>query len=279
MLFDTHLHLIYPDRLTYPWLENVKVLNKPSKYENYRKLASRLGISNCLHMEVDVAENQIKDETALIEELMILPQSPIKGIISACRPEYTNFPEFLEWIHNNPNIKGLRRVLHVVPDEISKTSVFRNNIKRLTGTGLTFDLCVSSKQISLTYDIVDYCPDVIFILDHCGVPDIKSEEFQDWSLKISEIAKRNNVFCKISGIIAYGNPETWTLDDIRPYFEHVVSTFGHKRIIWGSDSPVCNLGGNLETWVAVTRALSSDWNKSDKERFFWKTAYQIWNIK
>ena len=209
---------------------------------------------------------------------MALPKSPLKGIIAACRPEYDNCPASLEYIQQNPTIKGLRRVLHVVPDELSQTSIFRNNIKRLTGTGLTFDLCVSSRQIPLTNSIVDYCPDVTFILDHCGVPDIKSGEFKDWSVRIVELAKRNNVFCKISGVIAYGDPEKWTLDDIRPYFEHVVSTFGHKRIVWGSDSPVCNLGGNLETWVAATRALSSEWNLRDKESLFWRNARQIWNI-
>ena len=35
MLFDTHLHLIYPDILRYPWLDKVDLLNKPSRYEDY----------------------------------------------------------------------------------------------------------------------------------------------------------------------------------------------------------------------------------------------------
>ena len=69
MLFDTHLHLIYPDRLTYPWLDNAPLLNKPSLYPNYEKLAGRLGITGCFHMEVDVTEQQIKEETNLINEL------------------------------------------------------------------------------------------------------------------------------------------------------------------------------------------------------------------
>ena len=50
MLFDTHLHLIYPDILRYPWLDKVDLLNKPSRYEDYHTKASRLGISACLHM-------------------------------------------------------------------------------------------------------------------------------------------------------------------------------------------------------------------------------------
>ena len=70
MLFDTHLHLIYPDILKYPWLDKVDSLNKPSLYEDYHIKASRLGISACLHMEVDVEENQIKEETKMIHNLI-----------------------------------------------------------------------------------------------------------------------------------------------------------------------------------------------------------------
>ena len=73
----------------------------------------------------------------------------------------------------------------------------------------------------------------------------------------------------IRPIVAYGNPDTWTLNELRPYFDHVVSVFGPNRLVWGSDSPVCNLGAKLETWVAVTRALCNDWSMDDKEALFY----------
>jgi len=66
MFFDTHLHLIYPDRLEYPWLAGFEALNRPSTFDSYMQKARRSGISDCLHMEVDVGENLIRDETALI---------------------------------------------------------------------------------------------------------------------------------------------------------------------------------------------------------------------
>ena len=62
MLYDTHLHLIYPDKLRYPWLESFEVLNKPSIFDSSLTRARRAGITACLPMEVDVAENQIKEE-------------------------------------------------------------------------------------------------------------------------------------------------------------------------------------------------------------------------
>ena len=277
-LFDTHLHLIYPERLRYPWLDNVDFLNKPSKYNEYIKRASRLGIKGCLHMEVDVAENLIREETKLVSELMEKENGPLRGVISACRPESKQFPDFLEWAQENPLIKGFRRVLHVVPNETSQTDIFRSNIKRLSGTGLTFDVCVSSQQLHLAAELVDCCPEVTFILDHCGVPDIKSGKIEEWKKQITELSKRNNLVGKISGIVAYGDPKTWGLDEILPYFEHTVSAFGHNRILWGSDSPVCNLGGGIETWVAATYAITNYWSTEDKESLFWNNAIKLWDF-
>ena len=207
------------------------------------------------------------------------PKSLLKGAISSCRPEYENFPQMLEWLLEQTRVKGLRRVLHVVPDELSQTGIFKDNVKRLSGTRLTFDLCASAQQLSVVTSLVDHCPEVTFILDHCGVPDIRSGEYTKWSSKISELSERSNVFCKISGIIAYGDPESWTLNVLRPYFDHVVSAFGPNRLVWGSDSPVCNLGANLETWVAVTRALCNDWSKDEREALFYKNVQKIWKIE
>ena len=278
MLFDTHLHLIYPEKLSYPWLKNVKLLDKPSRLEDYTRRASRLGITACLHMEVDVAEDQIRAETVLISELIAEPRTLIRGVISACRPESEDFPLFLDWVRETKTIKGFRRVLHVVPDEISQSNRFRANINRLTGTGFTFDLCVSSSQLKLAIELVDCCPEVTFVLDHCGVPDIESGDITDWSKNIRALAKRGNVVAKISGLVAYGNLETWTIEDLRPYFEETVAAFGHQRIIWGSDSPVCNLGGGLETWVSTTYALTNDWSKEDRASLFWSNAVKLWNF-
>ena len=125
MLFDTHLHLIYPDILKYPWLDKVDSLNKPSHYEDYHIKASRLGISACLHMEVDVEENQIKEETKMIHNLIENNDTIIKGVISSCRPEQNNFQDMIEYADTQKLIKGFRRVLHVITCEHKSRRVTR----------------------------------------------------------------------------------------------------------------------------------------------------------
>ncbi|KAE8235663.1 hypothetical protein A4X03_0g9696, partial [Tilletia caries] len=250
MIIDTHLHLIYRDRLSYPWLKDVPALDADFTWETYSREAGRLGISSVLHMEVDVAPSDIPAETEMVQELSRKPDNLIRGVIASCRPEDPDFAAYLEAQRANPFVKGFRRVLHVVPDDVSEGALFRENVKRLSGTGLTFDLCMLPHQIDKAKALVDLAPDVTFILDHCGVPDIKGHGYEVWT-GIAEIASRENVRVKISGIPAYGDLENWTLEDLKPYFEHTIASFGFDRAIWGSDWPVCTLGGGLSTWKAA----------------------------
>ncbi|KQW29459.1 amidohydrolase [Rhizobium sp. Root274] len=278
MIIDTHLHLIYRDRLTYPWLKSEPALDADFTYERYTREARRLGISSVLHMEVDVAVKDISAETEMMQNLSREPGSLLRGVIAACRPEDPGFAAYLETQRANPFVKGFRRVLHVVPDDVSEGALFRENIKRLAGTGLTFDLCMFPHQIDKAKAMIDLAPDVTFILDHCGVPDIKGHGYAKWKTGISEIAERDNVRVKISGIPAYGDLDNWTLEDLKPYFEHTIGAFGFNRAIWGSDWPVCTLGGGLSTWVATTQALLHGCTVEEKETLFSKNAKRIWQL-
>ena len=279
MLFDTHLHLIYPSKLGYPWLSEVPALNKPYNYEEYEITANRLGIDGCFHMEVDVREEDIKNETNMLEILSNQPGSKIKGIISACRPEQQGFDDFLNWAFQKTLIKGFRRVLHVVSDDVSQNPLFRKNLNLLSNHGFTFDICARADQLPIVIELIDACPNVKFILDHCGVPDIKNSLFSSWAAAMKNIAQRPNVTAKISGIIAYGEEESWSLTDMKPFFDHTVDVFGIKRIIWGSDSPVCWLGGGLPTWVGLTHTLTAEWSKSERKSFYRENAKKLWNIQ
>ncbi|MCA1368579.1 amidohydrolase [Bradyrhizobium sp. BRP14] len=277
MIIDTHLHLIYRQRLSYPWLADVPLLNADFTYETYAREARRLGISAALHMEVDVAEADIEAETELVAERAKAPGSLLVGAIAACRPESPDFPAYLERVRANPFVRGFRRVLHVVPNELSEGPLFRENIRRLGGTGLNFDLCVLPHQIEKAIALADLAPDVSFVLDHCGVPDIKSGGFDAWHGPVAEIARRPNVTVKLSGLPAYG-AESWTLEDLKPYFARVVESFGFSRMVWGSDWPVCTLGGGLSTWVGATQALLSGVSLEDRTRVLADNARGLWKL-
>jgi predicted TIM-barrel fold metal-dependent hydrolase len=278
MIVDTHLHLIDLSALRYPWLAGVPALNRDHSYAEYAIQAHRAGIEAALHMEVDVDPADIQAETSHVKAQSHQKGSLLRGAIASCRPEEPGFVAYLERQRTDPFVKGFRRVLHVMPDELSQATLFRENIKRLAGTGLTFDLVVLPHQIPSAIALADLAPDVQFVLDHCGVPDIKGAGEHPWREHMADIARRPNVIGKISGVVAYADAGSWTVETLRPYVEHTISCFGWDRVVWGSDWPVCTLGGGLATWVAATHALLGGTSTDERTKLLSGNAKRMWGL-
>jgi predicted TIM-barrel fold metal-dependent hydrolase len=274
MIFDTHLHLIDRSRLSYPWLAGLPALDRDWGYDDYAAVARRVGIARVLHMEVDVAGADIDRETAWIAELMAQPESLLVGAISSARPEDDGFEAWLERADRRI-IRGVRRVLHVVPDGLSQDGRFRQNLRTLGKAGLPFDICMLQRQLPLAIELADACPDTVFVLDHCGVPAMAADQYGDWSASMAALSHRPNVSVKLSGISAYGAAD-WTLASLRPYVDHLLDQFGTKRIVWGSDSPVCTLQSTLAEWVAASQALLVGLSSAERDAILYGNANRIW---
>ena len=119
-MIDTHLHLVYPDRLRYPWLDGVPALNRAWSLDDYLREARPAGIESMIHMEVDVAEEDIAAETGFVTGL----GQGVIAAIAACRPELPSFPAELERAAANPRVRGFRRILHIHPDELGQRPIF-----------------------------------------------------------------------------------------------------------------------------------------------------------
>jgi predicted TIM-barrel fold metal-dependent hydrolase len=273
-ILDTHLHLIYPDRFSYPWLEGAPAINRPFSAETYFAEATALGIVAALHMEVDVAESQAEAETAF----MIGVHPKVVGAIAAGRPERPDFPAQLERLAAMPRVRGLRRVLHVVPDDLSQTDLFAENVRRLAAHDLTFDICVRADQLPIGTALARKCPDVQFVLDHCGVPDVAGEVLDPWRDDIARLAELPNVAAKLSGIVAYAGPD-WTVAELRPFAEHVIDRFGWNRVMWGSDFPVCTTTASLARWVEATHELIAGASADEQAALLHRNAERIYRIE
>ncbi|PRX10616.1 UNVERIFIED_ORG: putative TIM-barrel fold metal-dependent hydrolase [Martelella mediterranea] len=272
-IIDTHLHLVYKDRFSYPWLKEAPALDHQLTAEDYFARAGKLGIEKAMHMEVDVADSDMEAETAFITGA----HDRIAGAIAAGRPESPDFPAYLERIAAIDGVKGLRRVLHIMPDELSQSDLFVENIRRLAAYDLTFDLCVQARQLPLAIDLARKCPEVQFVLDHCGVPDIENNGLDPWREQIGEIARLANVTAKISGVIAYGGAD-WSVEGLRPYVSHVIDTFTFDRVVWGSDFPVCTLHASLEDWVAASKEIVADASAHEQEKLFSGNAEKVYRL-
>src|SRR5208282_382273 len=99
-----------------------------------------------------------------------------------------------------------------------------------------------------------------------------------WRTKIAEIARRPNVMAKVSGVVAYADPKTWALDDLRPTVEHIIGRFGWDRVVWGSDWPVCSLTASLSIWLAASHALTRGASADEREKLFASNARRLWRL-
>lgn len=87
-----------------------------------------------------------------------------------------------------------------------------------------------------------------------------------------------NVACKISGIIGFGTPIGWTVDDFRPYVDYVVEAFGWDRVVWGSNWPVCTVVASLAQWIEVTFSLVRGATEGEKSKLFSDNAKRIYRL-
>lgn len=202
----------------------------------------------------------------------------MKGVIANCRPEERGFEQYLESVRNERLI-GFRRILHVVPDDVSRTPLFAENVRRLGTQGLTFDMCFLARQLPIAVELADKCPDTQLILDHCGVPDIAAGAMEPWKQHIREIARLPNVACKLSGVLAYCKPGEATLDVIRAYVEHCIESFGPDRLVWGSDWPVVEINSTLPEWIRMSRSLLEKLSDSEQRKILHDNAVRIYHVR
>jgi predicted TIM-barrel fold metal-dependent hydrolase len=277
-IVDAHQHLWDLDLFRYAWLKDLPVLNRSFLMDDYRDATKGLAIEKSVHLEADVDEPFMVEETEYMLRLADRADNPLEGVVACGRPESKDFKTHVEGILGHPKLKGIRRILHTQPDDLGQSETFIENVNSLAGYGLSFDLCVLARQLPLAFRLVSRCPEVTFILDHCGVPQVREKILDPWRANIHSIAKFPNVFCKISGLVAYADPHNWTAEDLRPYVDHAIQCFGWDRVLFGSDWPVCTLSASYRQWVDALVLLTSSAGEVNQKKLFEQNAIRIYRL-
>jgi predicted TIM-barrel fold metal-dependent hydrolase len=275
---DTHQHLWDKDLFHYAWLEPLPQLDRSFCLSDYRDASRDFDIEKTVFVECDVDEAQVMDEALHILRLADDPANRIGGIVASGRPERDGFQAHIEKLAAHPKVKGVRRILHTGADEAGLAKIFVENVARLERYGLSFDICVLARQLPVAINLAAKCPRVQFILDHCGVPQVKDQVLDPWRAQITELSNFPNVACKVSGLIAYGDPANWTAEDLRPFIDHVIASFGWDRVMFGSDWPVCNLTASYKQWVETLLSLTHAAGEANQRKLFHDNAIRIYRL-
>jgi predicted TIM-barrel fold metal-dependent hydrolase len=276
---DTHQHLWDLSKQKYSWCAGVAQLNQSFVMSDYLAATKGANLVASVHVEADVDEEDLAKETQWLLSLVKDRSNPMQALVIKALPEREDFAKYLDQFAGEQAIKGVRRVLHTQADDLSTTQLFRENLRLLGDRGLSFDLCALPRQLPNIIELVKACPKVSFILDHCGVPDVKGKELDPWREHVRRLSELPNVVaCKISGLVAYADPAKWSVEDLKPFVDHVVECFGHDRIIFGSDWPVCTLTCPLGDWLSAAKTLAANWSTLEQKKFLSQNAKRVYRL-
>lgn len=251
-IVDTHLHLWDPGRLRYPWLAGVPALNRNFLIDDYRLACGPVQVAKMVFVQCDCDPVQAYAEAD--EVATIAAADPrIRGIVAHASLEQGDAAERdLVRLAGSPLVKGIRRLIQSEPDNaFCLRPDFVRGVQLLPRHGLSFDLCIVHRQLANTIQLVRQCPNVRFILDHIGKPDIKGGQLDPWRAELRELSRLENVWCKLSGLVTEADFEKWTAADLQPYIDHVIDCFGFGRVMFGGDWPVSTQAADFPRWVAT----------------------------
>jgi L-fuconolactonase len=145
--------------------------------------------------------------------------------------------------------------------------------------GYTYDILIFPDQLGYSLDFTSSFPDQPFVIDHVAKPYIKDKRLtSEWKAAIRAVAARENVYCKISGMVTEADWKRWKAEDLHPYIDTVVEAFGTRRILYGSDWPVCLVAATYEQWHGLMKDYFSKFSKDEQAAVFGGNAIQFYNL-
>lgn len=277
-IIDSHVHYWDPGHLTYAWLRSEPQLDRAFLADHVPTRGGTFEINGIIFVE---AAGDPRDAVPEVE--FVTGQSRrdprIRGIVAFAPLEKgVQARAELDKLKKRPLVRGIRRLLQDEPVGFGLTPNFITGVQLLPDYNYTFDICIRHWHLGDAIQLVRACPRVRFVLDHFGKPDIKNHLLEPWRTQISELAALPNVNCKISGLVTEADLANWTPQDLQPYIEHVISTFGIDRVMFGSDAPVAYLASTYARWVETLDAFTSNLTESDRAKVWHANAAAFYRV-
>jgi L-fuconolactonase len=279
-IVDAHLHLWDPDSLRVPWIDGDPTLDRRFGPTDYAEHTKGVAVEAMVYVEVDVDPHY-----ALLEPRWVAERAQedprIKAIVAHAPVEHGERARaFLDaLVASTPLVKGVRRLIQGEKEaDFCLRPDFVRGVQVLAEYGLSFDICIFHPQLAAATELVRRCPQVSFILDHLGKPNIKEHVLEPWRAQLRELAALPNVICKVSGAVTEADRERWTAEDLRPYVEHAIESFGEDRVAFGGDWPVTLLASSYARWVETLDGLTAGLSDAAKHKLWAENAKRFYRI-
>ncbi len=275
MIIDSHQHFWNYEPKKHEWIDDsMSVIRRDFLPSDLKKVYQENNINGCVAVQAD----QTTVETDFLIQLS-KENDFIKGIVGWVDLRSDTVESDLDKYSEFNNVKGFR---HVVQGEPDHNFLLRKNFLRgislLEKKNFTYDILIFPHQLGATLEFVKQFPNQKFVIDHIAKPYIKDGFYDGWAALMEEVAKQENVHCKVSGMITEADFNHWTPEQIHPYLNVVLEAFGADRIMFGSDWPVCLVAGNYGQVKQLITDFIADLSLAEQVNIMGLNAMKFYNL-
>lgn len=241
-MVDAHQHLLQVARHDYFWLERGCAIDRDYGLEDLRPQLGEVTATVLVQAAPSERETQDLLEAAAASGGLV---RAVVGWVDLASPAA---PDAVGALAGRPLLKGVRPMLGFMEDTLW---ILRREVQpalaALARAGLRLDMPARPRHLPVLAELVQRQPELAIVIDHGAKPAIARGEFAPWARDIALVARETGVFCKLSGLATEASPD-WDDEQLRPYVEHLLTSFGPERLMWGSDWPVVDLAGGYARW-------------------------------
>jgi L-fuconolactonase len=279
VVIDAHHHFWDPSTADYPWLTGpLEPIRRRFDPDDLRPELEANGVSGTILVQTrsSLAETREFLETAERTRFVV----GVVGWVDLTEPDVLDVLRELRLHPGGERLVGVRHQVHDEPDpDWLRRDDVRRGLHAVQQAGLTFDLLVRPRELLAALDTVRALPLLRFVIDHIAKPPIASGELEPWASLIAPFGELPNVFCKVSGMVTEADwQKGWTVDDLRPYVDHVLEVFGPKRLLFGSDWPVCLVAGSYGRVIGASKELFAGLTEAEHGKVFAATARRVYRL-
>jgi L-fuconolactonase len=280
MIIDAHHHLWDPEVREYGWLAGdvLTPIRRPYRPGDLRTKAAESGVDGTVLVQTVSDVDETVDFLAMADANRDL----ILGVVGWVDLTDPNVADTLAALRDKPGGDRLAGIRHQAQDEDDPAWLARQDVLRglaaVAAAGLAYDLLVLPHQLDAAIAAVTEVPQGRYVLDHAAKPPIASGEREPWASRIHELAAQPNLACKLSGLVTEADWTQWTVEDIRPYAETVLTEFGPNRVLFGTDWPVCELASSYPGVTELARDLCADLSEADRAAVFGGNAREWYRL-
>ena len=278
MIVDAHHHVWDPSRADYPWMtDELAAIRRPFTPDDLAPLLAADGVGATVLVQT---RSSLDETRAFLATAAATPF--IRGVVGWVDLTDPAVGDTIAALRDGPGGQRLVGIRHQVHDEPDAEWLLREDVGRgiraVRDAGLVYDLLVRSRELPAALTLARSEPDARFVIDHIAKPPIRSGELQPWADRIGAFANLEHVACKLSGMVTEADWQRWRPADLVPYVEHVVEVFGPRRLLFGSDWPVCLLAASYEQVIAAARETLGALSASDVAAVFGGTATEVYRL-